>query len=659
MILAGAVIGLFALGRAAYPGAAQGAAPDKPADTEVQPISPLKQRADVDTKEFQESSKARGIAQAEAFDALQKRILAAIDELKRDGKRRYLEVEDLILDGAAYADQDIATVGLTHHSRYQGYVDIVNAISAVPVRVSELPAAEKAMVEAFAGSGEFYQAPRHAVIVKGKLKGSAAQGYHVESSACGDLGLVPEFGTFPIDDLTLSQLRRGRSKVYDENVLARREKLSAVIQELEGDGRYPYVEIEDLLINRGKYLGRDIATIGMPRWEEGYVRTPYFDMTAGYGDSRNGIPIQMARLPLETRKELLRNQYPPHLVVIKGKVAAEAGGYYLAASGYADVFQSRDSPDKILKPNLAPLAPFDGNVKKFRQKASYGAVSEAERLGEIDEFRDKLLAAIAALRKDAKFAYEEIEDLGLDPAAYLERDIVTIGVPAMVDVIGSRPHFDLANKSFGEISMPVLMSGFSPEMKKEIVRLEIRNVIAVRGRLKRSADQRYYLDASGYSDLGEPPPSEGTHIYISDMLKGREAYNSHRASPAMEKKIQDAISELKRDGRFTYVAFPDLLRSPGASEGRDIATLGVLGGGVAEETHPNFELYEKWDSYDPIPVIVSQLPLPAKKALFRIMHEDNIIIKGRLRAWGEKKYYLEATDYTDLGPFPMSHVRKE
>lgn len=655
------MISLLAMGQAAYPRDPQGAAPEEPEAAEVKPIGPLTHTQDAAVKDYVKTSKARHAAQAKAFDKLQKKLNAAIAELKQDKKRRYLEIEDILLDAAAYADQDIATVGRSFYCRYEGYVDLANAVSEVPVRVSALPKAEKAKIESLVLAEAGFEpdwSPHHVLIVRGRLKGSAEQGYHIEASGFSDLGLAPEFGDIPMNDLTLSQLRSGRDTVYGDNILARREKLMAVIQELEADPRYQYVDIEDLIINRDKYSGQEIATLGLPHWERGYVRTPYFDLMASYS-ATNHIPVLMAQLPLESRKELLRNQHPSHLVVIKGQVAAAAGNYYIAASSYTDVFQDSESPADILKPNLEPLAPFDGDVKKFRKQASFGMVTEEELRRGMDEYRDKLLAAIAALRKDPKSTYAEIEDIGLDPGSYLDRDIVTMGVPGMVDAVGTMPHFELANKSFGEISIPVLMSGFSPEMKKEIVREASKNVVIVRGRFKRSLDQRYYIEASGYSDLGPPPSSSGsTQLYISEMLKGADAYNPHRANPAMEKKLQDAVAELKRDDSCRYVEFQDLLRSPGVLAGRDIATIGVPSLGVAKLGSPSFYLYEKWDTPDPIPVLMTRLPLQTQKGLFRIMHENMIVIKGRLLSSGQK-YYLEAADYIDLGPYPMSPRRKK
>jgi hypothetical protein len=193
-------------------------------------------------------------------------------------------------------------------------------------------------------------------------------------------------------------------------------------------------------------------------------------------------------------------------------------------------------------------------------------------------------------------------------------------------------------------------------MKKEIAQAASKDFIAVKGRLRRSPDQRYYLEAAGYSDLGQPPPASGSvHVYVSDWVEGPGDYIPHHDTPTTRKRVRDALAAAKRDPVWRFVAFKDLLHRPAAVAGHPIATLGVPSMGVAKEADAYMSLFETWNSHDPIPVLISGLPLDAKKRLFRIMQQDDIVIRGRIRKSGEGKYYLEAAEYTDIGPYPMPH----
>jgi hypothetical protein len=629
---------------------------DPSAGADIGPIGPLTDSTEAVRRKAHQDSDARQKAADQDLPVLRARLNAAVEELKRDRRYTYLEIEDILVDPAGHAGRDISVLGLPEYNSHQGYFDLVGSRSAVPIDISGLEAQERAEVDATIVMADHdFIAHAHAAIVKGRLVGGPQKGYTLAASAVS-LFPIPS----SIDTLKLPALLSDAAKNAHSDVLTLRERLLAAIQGLRQDQKHRYVEVEDLLLSREKYSGQDISTIGLTSWEEGYFRSPYFDLTASFYESKNRIPVLMTPLPLASRKELLRNEDLPHLVVIKGRITETADGknYYLTPSEYSDLGETLDSPAHILDPDVPTLAPFSGDVKGFRKNVARGlAVPESEQRVQLDEFRDKLLAAIAALRKDRRFAYAEIEDIGLEPDAYLERDLVTIGVPRSVDAVSAMPHFEIANSpQEPRLSIPVLMSRFSADLRKEIIRVGGgENILVVRGKLKKSSDEKYYIDASGYSDLGRSQKdANSTYMPVSCLLQGSSAFGRHREDPEKKQRLQAAIADLKKDDGWRYADFKALHSRPADFAGADLATIGLPFSGAVQHGGAYFSLYESDESDDSIPVVISGLARQAQKRIFQIMGEDALVVKGRLQRNNAGEYYIEASGYSDLGPMPIT-----
>jgi hypothetical protein len=629
----------------------------KAEEPEVEPLEQLQQsRHSVVKKEHKEAD-ARKKAAAKDRPALRAKLGAAVAELKRDPGYQYVELEDILVDPAALVGRAIVVLGLAEYNSHVGYLDLASAGSPVPVDISALPAAQKTEVDAtVTGDRHNFVAHAHAAVVKGRLQGSLEKGYRLAAEEIRFIP-IPE----SVDWMRLPALLSEDRPGANADVRTMRDRLTAAIGRLKAE-KTQYVEVEDLLLSRGKYSGQDIATIGMTAWqEESYLRSPYFDLTASFHESTNRIPVLMTGLELESRKELLRRQDLPHLVVVRGRVEETAGGknYYLAAKSYEDLGDTLEDPAHILAPNLPSLAPFDGDVNGFRKKLHSGrAIPETEERAALDEFKDKLLAAIDSLKKDRRFVYAEIEDLGLEPDTYLDRAVAVVGIPLSVDAVSAMPHFSLANNPDSDhLAIPVLMSDFSADMRKEILRIGSgENIIVVRGRLRKSPDEKYYIEASGYSDLGRSQ-KDANHAYMAlcGLLKGSTAYAGHREEPAKARQLSAVVEKLKREAGRQYVEFQALFRGPVSYAGRDISVVGLPFSGSVAPGREHFYLYGKYDSDDDIPVDASKLSLDEKKKVFKVMGEDLLVVRGQLKSSGIDGFYIEASACEDLGPFPIPH----
>ena len=655
------ILSIAAIGRTAPIGAQQGgdladtAGHGQSEEYKVEPLEPLRNSREAATQKVSREVGASQKARDKALPALRAGLKASIEELKRAPRCRYLGIEDILIDPAAHADQDIATLGLAEYNSHEGYFGLVSAIAAVPVDISRMPPEERARIDStLTYEGHNFLGHAHAAVVKGRLSGSTEKGYVVVAS---EVRLIPIPKS--LDHLKLPSLLADNPASSPADVLTMRDRTRTALRKLRRDKSYLYVEVEDLLLSRERYSGRDIATIGMAKDAlNNNFRYPYFDLTTSYHESTNRIPVLMAGLPMKSRKELLRNEDEPHLIIIRGRVekTADDDNYHIAASGYEDLGTTSDSLAHILNPDLPALAPFDGDVKRFRKDVSVNqALPESELHDDIDRFRDKLLTTIAALKGDPRFIYAEIEDLGLAPESYLGHDVVTMGTPREVETLGAMPHFQIANSPQEEyLAIPVLMARFSPEMRKDILRVAGEDILVVRGRLDRSADQKYYIDASGYSDLGRSQ-RDANHKFmpLSGLLRGSAAFDAHRDDPATTARSRAVIEAVKKKYGPKYVEFKDLFRDPATYSGRDIVLTGVpfFGGAIPGKEH--FYLYRECESNDKVAVVISGLPPEERKMVFKIIGEDMLAVAGRLRSSGNQTYYIEASNCTDLGPYPI------
>jgi hypothetical protein len=121
------------------------------------------------------------------------------------------------------------------------------------------------------------------------------------------------------------------------------------------------------------------------------------------------------------------------------------------------------------------------------------------------EKKQRLQAAIADLKKDDGWRYADFKALHSRPADFAGADLATIGLPFSGAVQHGGAYFSLYESDESDDSIPVVISGLARQAQKRIFQIMGEDALVVKGRLQRNNAGEYYIEASGYSDLGPMP----------------------------------------------------------------------------------------------------------------------------------------------------------
>ena len=97
--------------------------------------------------------------------------------------------------------------------------------------------------------------------------------------------------------------------------------LSATVMRLKSDRKYRYVDIQTFALGFRTYLGSDIATLGMIFNGRAEGASVFCMLGNSYGTGAQ-VPVSFAGLSEDRKNELMRIQFPPHIIILKGRVKA-------------------------------------------------------------------------------------------------------------------------------------------------------------------------------------------------------------------------------------------------------------------------------------------------------------------------------------------------
>ncbi|MCX5795734.1 MAG: hypothetical protein NTY77_09595 [Elusimicrobia bacterium] len=434
--------------------------------------------------------------------SMREKLLSALDELKRAGTHAFVPFADLMLDSERYLGRDVATFGAPQgveanaQNSYFSLRDSLGYRYSLKVVMSGLPLQERALVLRSGWSS--------LLMVQGRFARTPDGVYYLSASSCAGMGdsdyrssteiLAPELEPLVPFDGSIRGFRRkaSRSVVPESELRARldefAESLRASVESIKNDPAHVFAEVGDIGFDPRAYMDRRLAVLGAPT--EVAALDPRANLKLGshvMGGLR--LPVSIARFPPEMRKGVLRAE-DRHVLVIRGYLRrSEDGRHFLDATGYADLG-----------------GPPAGLLKKL-SVADLMRGSAALVLPTLSAARQKVAEAKVELERDQARPFVDLLRLAQEPAAHLDRDVATIGVPGQV-VANTRGAYADAWSTLDPDYEKTLILCISPlplQDKKELLRLASPwHALVLRGKV-RAMEKGHCLELTGYEDIGPFP----------------------------------------------------------------------------------------------------------------------------------------------------------
>lgn len=263
---------------------------------------------------------------------LQLRVSAELRRLKAERPSRYVENADFSVDPAALKDKKVVVFGFGSLATAKDGVFTIrigDSFGSGPwllVDFSNLPKETKKKVL----KADF---PSHLWTVQGTWKYAADGGVLTateisdfgEAGFCGALSdcLIPPSGSSPE-----SESASLRSRVGEE------------LERLKTDASRNYVETVDFAVDPQAYADKRVTVIGFGNFSANDNGLFTVRIADSFGGSP-GILADYSKMNAETKKVLLKTNYPPHLLLIGGVWRKTPAGWRLFAEEARDFGEAR------------------------------------------------------------------------------------------------------------------------------------------------------------------------------------------------------------------------------------------------------------------------------------------------------------------------------
>lgn len=130
----------------------------------------------------------------------------------------------------------------------------------------------------------------------------------------------------------------------DEKTATVRKALHDALAELAADPSLKVVSVEDAYLDPASHLGEKMAVVGMPFNANGETAS-----LGTYFGSPISLRVNISELPKARKLDLLRIQFPPHIIILKGSLV-RSGNAFPNNRSFAFEFWPTDFTDIGEKP---------------------------------------------------------------------------------------------------------------------------------------------------------------------------------------------------------------------------------------------------------------------------------------------------------------------
>lgn len=420
-----------------------------------------------------------------------------VSRLKRDRGARYVAIEDLLIEPAAYAGKAVQVLGATYGLTLGGSaasLRLSNRFAAgdfIQVALGGLPRGElKTLLRRSAGSAF--------LAVKGRVK-EAPNGLHyldaLRAEWLGHWGSMGEF-TDRAPAVGFGRFRRvlggkgsgkgraGPGRGFEERdaaMSAYRDRALAALEQGKGWRGHELVEVEDLLVSPRGYAGRRVSFLGCPSGcQDGAVGR--FCSVGNCFSSGAAFPVRLDSLPEAKRKEAAAWDGLGGMALMAVAVHEEQGRIYGQVEDFVDV--CKHPPGQLARPDeVLSFKPGRRNPTK-------------------EDVRDRVRSAAEEAKAEGR-RYIRFEDLIVEPGPLIGKPVAIAGVMQRIEVGGSRPYFKLVVAWVGSDEVSVAIGRLSHDERKRLFRLSFPpHALLVRGVVRAANNGAIYLDADSVTDCG-------------------------------------------------------------------------------------------------------------------------------------------------------------
>lgn len=463
----------------------------------------------------------------------------------------------------------------------------------------------------------------HLMFFLGVLRRTAKGALYLDVDAFEDLGRIPlrtEREAYAILNSTMPFIPAAAEYAHT------RARAAAALH----DARWPYVHLEKLAADAGRYLNKPVGTIGFPNYGDATPAgpTPVCPIQVQhFGIGVPSIEVLLSKLGRNSRNEVFRGRAFGGALAVRGRVRrAFSGAHYLEAEAVEFV-------------GLA------SNIQ--------GAIDP----GYFDSkrYRDGLARAQASARRareesDGRWSAPLVEpqDLILSSSAFRGRLVRALGV-AYWPYRG--PDGWVAQFSYRAYSDPTFAIRLqdTPDERRAAVSTwgeDKPRLILAYGTL-RDKDGLGYLDAADFIDAGALPDS------VHSLAEALE-YSPLKRKPAPEslrRAMTASIEALKREPSRAYVHVEDLVLESARWAGRAVSVAGMAMNPEIDSAMRRFHFSSNYLVGESLAVAMDRLSLPAQRYVLRFIERYRLVIlKATVRRAADGGVYLDAESIEDLGP---------
>ncbi|MBI2386934.1 MAG: hypothetical protein HYV14_13160 [Elusimicrobia bacterium] len=264
----------------------------------------------------------------------QRRVSENVRRLKAERPNRYVENADLAVDPQAYVGKRVVLIGLG------GFSPKMNAKSMM--RLADPSGGIPGITVDFARLSEQMkknllkiELPPHALLVSGVWRDDA-EGYRLIADEIRDLGDTLNTSlAYVLNESDASAVRAGQA--------GRLRQVSEELQRLKTETPRRYAENADLNAKPHVYADKRVVAVGFG----GFSANEKGVFTVRLADSYGGFPAIIADfsgVSKETKKTLLKSNFPPHVLLIAGAWRKTAEGWRLFADEARDFGEANCGP---------------------------------------------------------------------------------------------------------------------------------------------------------------------------------------------------------------------------------------------------------------------------------------------------------------------------
>lgn len=275
-----------------------------------------------------EGSGARAAERAE----LQRRVSAEIRRLKAVRPSRYVENADFAVDPAALKDKQVVVFGFGSFAAAKDglfTLRIGDSFSSSPWLLVDFSGLSKETKKKVL-QADF---PSHLWTVHGTWKYSAGGGSLVAAE-------ISDFGEARFCSALSDCLSSPAGLSPEAEQAGLRSRVSAELQRLKTETPRRYVENVDFAVDPQAYADKRVVVFGFGNFSSSENGIFTVRIADSFGGSP-GIIADYSTLSKETKKALLKTNYPPHLLLIDGIWRKTPAGWRLFAQEARDFGETR------------------------------------------------------------------------------------------------------------------------------------------------------------------------------------------------------------------------------------------------------------------------------------------------------------------------------